>query len=54
MTIVIARISRIMRRNGVVWTQSTLLFSIFEVNNKLMTNYIKVACGGFNDLTAVF
>jgi len=53
MTIIIAKISGIMWRKGVVWTRSTLLFSFFEVNIKLMRNYIKVACGGFNDLTAV-
>jgi len=38
---------------GVVWKRSTLLFGIFEVNNKLLTNYIKVACGGFDNFTGV-
>jgi len=39
---------------GVVWTHSTLLFSILEVNIKLIRNYIKVDCGGSNDLPAMF
>jgi len=54
MTIIDARISGIMWLNGVVLTRSTLLFSIFEVNIKMMRNYIRVACGGFNDLPGVF
>jgi len=54
MTIIIIRVSGIMWLKGVVWTLSTLLFSIFEVNLKLIRNYIKVDCGGFNDLPAVF
>jgi len=53
MPIIIGEISGKMWLNGVVWTRSTLLFSIFEVNIKFMRNYIKVACGGFNDLPAV-
>jgi len=45
MTIIFLRIRRIMWLESVVWTRSTLLFGIFEVNIKLMTNYIKVDCG---------
>jgi len=52
-TIIITELSGIMWQEGVVWTRSTLLFGIIEVNIKLIRNYIKVDCGGSDDLTAV-
>jgi len=52
-TIIITKNNGIMWLEGVVWTHSTLLFSILEVNIKLIRNYIKVDCVGF-DMTAVF
>jgi len=54
MNIITAEISGIMWLEGVVWTRSTLYFSILEVNIKLIRNYIKVDCCVFDDLSAVF
>jgi len=52
-TNIITEIRGIMWQKGVVWTRFTLLLGILEVNIKLIKDYIKVDCSGFDELTAV-